>query len=598
MRRTVAIAWLLAGCEAGPYRHEATGDGGPDPTDAGVIANDLRVDTDRDGRLTRADDVGEETWEAEGGAIFLANVDDDDDDGIADAVDAIVNGEADARDLAHVEITAWPSAPEGTTGTLSLVTVAPSRVRFFRQAGATWTALAALPALTTADLQGGVTLGVEGTALLSDSLWDGRIEIGLAVTDAAGAALLEETVEMRQASMVIAWNSAPTTIVHVSDLGWNADNQILRDAVQQATDDVGILHWFINSGDDDYVYVDPDGFRIADQWTQDFFEMGATYMPGDGVWQRLGVGIRLKPPQNSGYFVEKEIFGIDNGHVYPFSDPYDGWRDGASLDYGGNLEVVPPHEGYPAGRILAGTHGNRLLDPVLEAFLQAQYAQAPILEADTNWLVVGHIDEAVGFVEDPLSERGWKATLTAPREAWAMLEGLVEDDPDNADLVLFNGLYFWTDTGFPSAEITVGEILEDVDLAAANEEAQGHADDIKALLMTEAGLVEGDFVYLPFLWEPYGSGPSGELRQVAYIPGTVNLLTFNGVAMLPEPFGPRVGGEDVFERVTRDRLEALGLDVRFVDNWNLYHRLLGEVHCGTQTDRTIPRETAWWDSAR
>jgi protein-arginine deiminase len=78
----------------------------------------------------------------------------------------------------------------------------------------------------------------------------------------------------------------------------------------------------------------------------------------------------------------------------------------------------------------------------------------------------------------------------------------------------------------------------------------------------------------------------------------VNLQTFDGVALVPKPFGPVIDGEDVFERVTRERLEALELDVRFVDSWNLYHLGLGEIHCGTQADRTIPRDAAWWEMDR
>jgi hypothetical protein len=34
-------------------------------------------------------------------------------------------------------------------------------------------------------------------------------------------------------------------------------------------------------------------------------------------------------------------------------------------------------------------------------------------------------------------------------------------------------------------------------------------------------------------------------------------------------------------------------NVRFVDGWNLYHRLLGEIHCGSVVMR-VPFGFGWW----
>ena len=38
-----------------------------------------------------------------------------------------------------------------------------------------------------------------------------------------------------------------------------------------------------------------------------------------------------------------------------------------------------------------------------------------------------------------------------------------------------------------------------------------------------------------------------------------------------------------------------GVTTHFVDNWDIYHLALGEVHCGTNVQRT-PAED-WWDVA-
>ena len=41
----------------------------------------------------------------------------------------------------------------------------------------------------------------------------------------------------------------------------------------------------------------------------------------------------------------------------------------------------------------------------------------------------------------------------------------------------------------------------------------------------------------------------------------------------------------------------LGIKVDWVENWDGYHRLLGEVHCGTNATRKIP-DVRWWETGR
>lgn len=566
---------------------------GPVP-DAGPVVS-LWVDANRDGVLSAADEEGQDSWTRERGAIFLANVDDDDDDGDPDADDTEVNGESDALDLARVQITSWTDAPDGAHATLEIDE--SERVRSYRLRGEAWTSVdAARVALDTATLRAGVTFGVEGRKLLEGDGWDGRVTLTLTVHEMAGEAqapLVAWTAVLRQAPIVVGWNTAPTLRVFASDT-WS-DGLPLLSALEVAAFDVDVESYIIDGWDPEYLV---GGY--PDQWTQDFFEIGAAYLPVVGGINRMGVGIRLKPPYESGQFVENELFGPDFAVLLPFPATYNPNTDGASLDYGGNLEVVPPYDGYPVGRLLMGSVPARRPDATYFATLGSQYAQAPVLEGDTSWLVVGHIDEVVSFVAHPSSERGWKAVLQAPGEAWQMLLDLVEDDPANADLVLFQGRNWLDfDSGDPyPADITVGEILADGDLAAAQDVGQARADELRELLVAEIGLTDDDFVELPFLWDAFAAAPDGGLRHVAFSPGVVNLLTFEGQAVVARPYGPVVGTQDIFEQVTRDRLEALGLAVTFVNDWDLYHRLEGEVHCGTNVDRTIPEGVAWWEMSR
>lgn len=78
--------------------------------------------------------------------------------------------------------------------------------------------------------------------------------------------------------------------------------------------------------------------------------------------------------------------------------------------------------------------------------------------------------------------------------------------------------------------------------------------------------------------------------------GTVNLLHVDGRVLVPDPFGPQIGGRDPFQEDLRARLGALGLEVRFVDDWDTFHVNMGEVHCGTNVDRTL--DLAWWEGGR
>src|SRR5688572_15869470 len=221
LRAFATLVLLLAACESEPL--EPAEDDGMDPAPTPMTV-DLVVDSNRDGTLSADDDNGEETWSRDRGAAFLANVDDDDDDEIADAEDEIVNGPNDALDLAQLHVTAWPTAPDAATATFT-VTASENRIRFFRWDGTDWTAVgAALPPLAAAELRAGVRFGVEGTLLLADESWDGRVSIRLVVSDGAQT-VLDETVAMRQASAILPWNTAPTNTVFVSRFA-DPDNAI------------------------------------------------------------------------------------------------------------------------------------------------------------------------------------------------------------------------------------------------------------------------------------------------------------------------------------------------------------------------------------
>jgi protein-arginine deiminase len=85
---------------------------------------------------------------------------------------------------------------------------------------------------------------------------------------------------------------------------------------------------------------------------------------------------------------------------------------------------------------------------------------------------------------------------------------------------------------------------------------------------------------------------------VAYQPGTVNgILIDSENFMPPKPHGPKIDGKDAMEKQFEEAYATVGMNVRWVEDWDLYHRLLGEVHCGSNATREIP-EVKWWETGR
>jgi len=74
----------------------------------------------------------------------------------------------------------------------------------------------------------------------------------------------------------------------------------------------------------------------------------------------------------------------------------------SSLNYGGNIESTPPVDGAPLGKIIVGNTTDQdsqaeLMDPDLLRLLAKQKKQ-PIVEIDTSWLDVAHVDEMLSVV--------------------------------------------------------------------------------------------------------------------------------------------------------------------------------------------------------
>jgi protein-arginine deiminase len=128
-------------------------------------------------------------------------------------------------------------------------------------------------------------------------------------------------------------------------------------------------------------------------------------------------------------------------------------------------------------------------------------------------------------------------------------------------------------------------------IKAFNDSAQTSIDGARATFKAELGLSESDIVDVPGLFIPNDRSPTFADALTA---GMVNMLVINGHCIVPKPFGPVVGGKDLFEEDLKSSLSSLPLTVSFLDDWKEYHVKLGEVHCSSNTLRT-PTRAKWWE---
>lgn len=613
-RIVVVAGLLLAGaCDDGG----ATGDAGP-PDVAPDTASpapivDIRADVNRNGVVDLTDpteDADEDRWDSSHGAIFLANLDDDDqscpkaipglsDDALAacnDAADEALDGADDLKDLAPLRTVPWPAAPEGVVGTVKLslpgaaATASPgSYVRLFRKDGASVTALKEGETFDAAALRRGVELWLEGKDIVRDaSVWDGYVDVTLEVQlPADGPARSErDTVRLRVAPLLTSHHLQAMDTLYVTGSN-DMDSVAFRAGLAAATKAASVPHTVL--------------IGTWDQWTQDFFETGWMSMPAAGGAPHVVTVFvrsanvddpenRTTPLRQAGRVVF-DLRGPDRAAVQQYDTKHPGDMD--SLNSLGNLETIPPYDNngrsYPMGRMTMGKVSSFYPTRSFTTMLEAQKVQPP-LWIDTSWLLVGHVDETITYLKAS-SARGWALGLNDPALAREMLQDA--SDAGDGATVMFEGKY-WSD-GYKDtpAQATIDEVLADTEVMAASATAAVEVAAQLALLKKETGITDAEILRFPFLHYTVDG------YSVAYQPGTVNGVVLSDTHYVaPEPHGPVIGGVDIFKKQLDDELAQNGITVHYVENWDLYHRLLGEVHCGTNALRVVPTGASWWEAGR
>uniref|UniRef100_A0A671KBA8 protein-arginine deiminase n=1 Tax=Sinocyclocheilus anshuiensis TaxID=1608454 RepID=A0A671KBA8_9TELE len=401
-----------------------------------------------------------------------------------------------------------------------------------------------------------------------DKDFDGLVTINLSLLEPCGKGFPEtpiftDTVVFHVSPWIMTPNTLKPVEVYVCSTN---DNYTFLKSIKNLVDKCGyklkICHEYMNRGD---------------RWIQDELEFGYIDSPHHQF------PVVLDSPRDGDLqdFPYESILGPDFGYVTRHALN----EEVSSLDSFGNLEVSPPvtvnGKSYPLGRIIIGVAATRgrNMTQVVQDFLWAQKVQEPIA-LYSDWLVVGHVDEFMTFVPAP-DRKKFRLLLASPDAGYKVFKSLQNNGHGKAEMF----------PGLPEA-ISVNEILSDKKLQAENRYVQNCIDWNRDMLKKELGLDDEDIIDLPILFKVLEekTGP----RAVAYYPDMVNMIVLGDKLGVPKPFGPKVNGRCALETEVCSLLEPLGLKCTFIDDFAPYHKLLGEVHCGSNVLRE-PSPFKWWN---
>ncbi|MFI7015475.1 protein-arginine deiminase domain-containing protein [Streptomyces sp. NPDC050164] len=610
---------------------------------------DLRADVNRDGRVDvtgGSDKRGEDSWSVGRGAVYLPNIDDDSkrcpvtgpggkplsDAKLAacnDGSDALVNGSADAADLARVRSVPMPGLRKDAQGSLK-VTTGGKHARLFVKRSGKWVLVTSKTRLTAAELRSGVEFGVEGTDVVRDSAkWDGRAVVRLAVT--SGQKSTSDAVTLRVAPLLTHHHLQNTQQVMVTEVqGEGEYSRLQQKFVAELGKEVkkaGITKPLVTFE------------KYADPWAQDFVEPAYVSMTGPGGHRQvMRVMLRsAQPDRDAGRELFERVRGRDVGvvQVTDRAEP-DDW----SLNSMGNLETIPPYahggRSFPAGRIIMGERKDSGARPskVVRTLLKSQGLQDPLL-LDTSWLGVGHVDEFVQFLPAD-TPRGWRIGVADPQAGLRLLRDAKRDGHGKTKMFSVPGR-----KDSPAPKETIDQALASRHLVADNEMAARRIAANLEILKRETGVTDGEIVRVPALYTRDSEALTAEGQEIpvprltrmgagsdlvdslgdhgqqkwlaenpagsraaapaapatvmtsAYVPGAVNgVLLARDRYLAPRQWGPVIGGKDIFTQAVTAAYQRVGLKVSYIDDWYTYHLGMGEVHCGTNTLRDAT--AAWW----
>ena len=353
------------------------------------------------------------------GVIVQCNVDDSNTNHVEDnrGLDATtIQGQADLADLAPIVLRQMIGLPLNSVVRLTLNSAANTSpdvgatnvVRIFSSnsdinavpllgpEGGTNFTLPTTSSSSHVDMptlkSGNITLGVEGLDFAAS------VKLRLDVLGTNGTVLFSDNILLKVAPFILLPETAYAQEFYVSGADTNFV-QGLRGALGPWRTVVTNLN----------IYADSLG---VDVWSQDQVEIGYTHWPNQSeletIWNLPRVRGLVTWPTN-------ELLAPSYGH-FRYGTPQSG--DG---DSGGNLGVTPPVVAGGVtnkfGRIVVGSGmGADMTD-----FLARQGIQTNVIQVNTSWLEVGHVDEVVSFA--PYGDK-FKMLVADTTRAVSLLQGL------------------------------------------------------------------------------------------------------------------------------------------------------------------------------
>ncbi|UCC32036.1 MAG: hypothetical protein JSU86_07100, partial [Phycisphaerales bacterium] len=501
------------------------------------------------------------------GVIVLCNNDDDNEDGVKDNTgpnaETIDNGPygTDGDDLAQVVLRAMPTLADGASVTLTLQDAtnvasgvnAQAVVRVFTGhlpdsgtqvilgGGSTGPTVFPLPeddATHEVDLAGlragDVSLWVEGLEFAAE------VKLEMEVNDGAGSTCSDQ-IQLKVAPLILIGHLQDALQSFTSRIGGDPEIEAESTAytIQRFPDAMppGILYTII---------VDPDNSG-DDPWAQDEFQIGFQEAPygamyvvldskRDGQEDVYPFTPGLKPFPLTLLGPEFGHIQVENGIDFP-----------NSLDSFGNLEVSPPcvvqGTEYPLGRLYYGDGGpgGRQMDADLRQFLSRQTVQET-LTLNSDWLLVGHVDEFMSIAPNPNATHGWSVLLADPVLALDILSGdtlVVGGVDEKLHIPKYNeppAPYGVEQLGALLGRTTSDGTMTIEEYNASTSPVASTLQDLKAQVEQAFDLqTSEDFYPVPVLFD-YVDDPDVGSGAVAITPNLVNSSVYGTTFIAPDPF--------------------------------------------------------------
>lgn len=550
-----------------------------DVVDAGALPAvlNLATDADRDGKVSFTDpddEELEEEWSLKGGAVFLLNLDDDDGDGLADALDDVVNGPQDALDLTPVYLAPAPWLP--ATASLELTAVNGEAGRLFRRVGDDWVMLSLPLEMLAAELADDpIILGFEGrepALLLSPVEAERVVRLTLTARGAAGELLAEDSALLHHAPLLL--SSPLWPVKEAWALSGAAPEPMLTSLAELLAASGVPLSLLDDAGEGPGDL--PERSLIALAVRPDAQGHKVIYYP------------LLTAPSAAGLdWMKERLIGAD---VAPLPAP-GGVSDIPAVPDVGNIESSPAllagEMFLPYGKLYYGWNPESQEGPPEEllALLSRQGLQGEPMAVDTSFLHTGHLSEVLSWVPysgDPgCCGKGFRMLFADPSLALSLADEWVAAGQGEATVDMLAG------------EVSLAELVADAEVRAFNEATAVQLADLYNAFLPEFGLVEEDVIRVPVLFFPHPL--SG--RAIPLLPAVTDAFVVGKYYLVSAPDD----GGSTFELLAawlNEALAPINAVVTFVPLPHLMSSLVqGEDFLGLQrllVGRRKPDNVEWW----